>query len=151
MRNALACLALIALLWPQMARAQSDSAGETQIRAVLAQWTRDFNERRADRVCDLFSPALRYDYRGFPERGFEDICGLLKRSLADRERRYTYALRIKEVLVAGDLAVVRLVWTLSFRPVGSTKDVVSTEPGLDVFARQPDGGWKTVRYLAYEE
>ncbi len=154
MRNALACLALIALLWPQMARSdatRSDSAGETAIRAALVQWTRDFNERRADRVCDLFSPALRYDYRGFPERGFEDICGLLKRSLADRDRRYTYALRIKDVLVSGDLAAVRLVWTLSFRPAGSAKGVVSTEPGLDVFRRQPDGGWKIVRYLAYEE
>jgi len=169
MRNALAGLALIALLWPQMARSdvarsdvarsdvaqqeavRSDDAGETAIRAVLAQWTRDFNEGRADRVCDLFSPALRYDYRGFPERGFEDICGLLRRSLADRERRYTYALRIKEVLVSGDLAVVRLVWTLSFRPTGSAKDAVSQEPGLDVFAKQPDGSWKIVRYLAYEE
>jgi hypothetical protein len=30
---------------------------------------------------------------------------------------------------------------------GATTD----EPDLDVFARQPDGGWKIIRYLAYEE
>jgi ketosteroid isomerase-like protein len=27
----------------------------------------------------------------------------------------------------------------------------ASEPGLDIFRRQPDGSWKIVRYIAYEE
>ena len=40
-----------------------------------------------------------------------DICDLLQRSLSDRTKRYAYTLAIKEILVSGELAVVRLVWT----------------------------------------
>ena len=115
-------------------------------------WTDAFNAGRADRICDLFAPDLRYDYRGFPERGFDDVCRLLRASLGDRTRSYRYALLIKEILVAGDLAVVRLVWTLTARPAGATDGgQVSHEPGLDVFRRGPDGNWRIARYIAYEE
>ena len=95
-------------------------------------------------------PELRYDYRGHPERGFEDICGLLRRSLADRTKHYSYSLQIREIIVSGDLAVVRLVWTLKVIPVGSTDATISEEPGMDIFRQQPDGNWKIVRYIAYE-
>ena len=52
--------------------------------------------------------------------------------------------------MAGDLAIVRLVWTLNVSSPDTPKAVQSTEPGLDVFRRQPDGSWKISRYIAYE-
>ena len=61
------------------------------------------------------------------------------------------SLDIKEVIVAGDLAVVRLVWRLKVTVPGAADAVESKEPGLDVFRRQPDGSWKIIRYVAYEE
>jgi steroid delta-isomerase len=126
---------------------EADPAGE--IRATLTKWTDDFNAGNKNEVCAIFAPDLRYDYRGFPERGYQDICSTLQRSLSDRATRYSYALAIKEILVAGDLAVVRLVWTLTVRARDSAA-TVSQEPGMDVFRRQPDGRWKIVRYIAYE-
>lgn len=123
---------------------------EQQIRTAITRWTEDFNARRADRICDLFAPDLRYDYRGFMERGYKDICALLKRSLDDPARRFRYALDIKEVLVAGDLAVVRLVWILNTSREGAGT-TTTEEPGMDVFRRQPDGSWKIIRYIAYEQ
>ena len=131
--------------------AQAESADETAIRDALTRWTEDFNARNSGRICDLFDPALRYDFRGMPERGFDDICHLLRRSLAEKTRSYSYAPNIKEVIVSGDLAVVRLVWTLTVKPAGSSRATVSREPGIDVFRRQPNGAWKIFRYLAYEE
>ena len=117
---------------------------------LLVTWTRHFNARDTGEICSLFAPELRYDYRGHPERGFEDICGLLRRSLADRTKHYSYSLQIREIIVSGDLAVVRLVWTLKVIPVGSTDATISEEPGMDIFRQQPDGNWKIVRYIAYE-
>jgi uncharacterized protein (TIGR02246 family) len=133
--------------------AAQTSAGEaeTAIRRALAQWTADFNARDTARICDLFAPDLVYDYRGFPERTHADLCGLLLKSLADRTKQFTYALDIKEIIVSGDMAVVRLVWTLTTTLPGSSTPMVSKEPGLDVFRRQPDGNWRIVRYIAYEE
>jgi steroid delta-isomerase len=69
--------------------------------------------------------------------------------LSDETRDYRYALDIKEILVFGDAAVVRLVWTLTIK--NTDGEVESVEPGLDVFRRQADGTWKIVRYMAYEE
>ena len=128
----------------------AEADAETAIRGALVQWTADFNGREAARICDLFAPDLVYDYRGFPERGHADLCALLRRSLADRTKQFTYALDIKEIIVSGDMAVVRLVWTLTTTLPGTSMPVVSKEPGLDVFRRQPDGSWKIVRYIAYE-
>ena len=133
--------------------AVADAAGEAEsaIRTALAAWNADFNAGNKDRICDLFAPDLRYDYRGFPERGYDDICALLQRSLGDGTRTYSYALDIRDVIVAGDLAVVRLVWTLTIRPAGGGEMLTSREPGMDIFRKQPDGSWKISRYIAYEE
>jgi uncharacterized protein (TIGR02246 family) len=139
---------MLALALP--AFAQNTGADERAIRAALAQWTADYNAKKTDTVCGLFAPELRYDFRGVPERGYKDICDLLQRSLRDPAKSFHYSPEIKEVIVSGDLAVVRLVWTsrLTFRD-GKTQ--VTKEPGMDIFRRQKDGNWKIVRYIAYEE
>ncbi len=60
-----------------------------------------------------------------------------------------YALDIREVIVAGDIAVVRLVWTLTNRPQDG-ETITTTETGMDMFRRQPDGTWKVSRFIAFE-
>ncbi len=130
--------------------AQPSDAGEAAIREALTKWTADFNARNTQGICSLFSPDLLYDYKGQPERNYRDICDLLQRSLSDRTTRYTYALVINEILVSGDLAVVRLTWTLRITRNDTPGDAVSREQGMDVFRKQPDGSWKIVRYIAYE-
>ena len=129
---------------------ESTIEAEQAVRSALAAWNADFNAGNAERICDLFAPDLRYDFPGFPERGYDDICALLKSSLGDATRTFSYALDIREVIVSGDLAVVRLVWTLTVRPAGGDA-VTSREPGMDIFRKQADGSWRIVRYIAYEE
>jgi uncharacterized protein (TIGR02246 family) len=142
--------ALIALmLFAPPVRAAAAQRAEDEIRSALVKWMQEFNAGKADGVCALFSPELRYDFRGYPERGYQNICSRLKRSLADQSKRYAYALDIREILVSGDIAVVRLVWTLTVT-LGNGQTVASVEPGMDVFRREPDGSWKIIRYLAYE-
>jgi uncharacterized protein (TIGR02246 family) len=131
------------------AGAPPPNPADQAIRAVLTTWMADFNAGRADRVCAVFAPDLRATYRGFPDRGYEEICDLLRRSLADQRRGFSYALDIEEILVSGDLAVVRLVWRLTVTPREGSPAVTSREPGMDVFSRQPDGSWRIIRYLAF--
>lgn len=127
--------------------AAEDAASE--IRAALAQWTEDFNAGRADKVCDLFAKDARADVAGAPERDYAAICDLLTRSLDDTARHYHYAMDIEEILVFGDVAVVRLIWTLTIKqPDGGTTK--SIESGMDIFHKQPDGSWKIIRYMSYE-
>jgi uncharacterized protein (TIGR02246 family) len=127
-----------------------ESASRREITDALTQWTADFNAGDAEKTCALFSRALRADYRGQPERGYDGQCDILKRSLSDQTRRYSYALAIKEIQVWNDVAVVRLTWTLTITPKDG-QTTTATEPGLDVFRKEADGRWRIVRYMAYEQ
>jgi ketosteroid isomerase-like protein len=140
-------LVSLALISP--AAAQGDTPAQVAIRAALTQWMADFNAGRAEKVCDLFARDLVAQYRGQPERDWDALCDLLKRSLADRDKSYSYALAIREILVEGDLAVVRLTWTLKVRGKDAA-ETTSVEPGIDIFRRQADGSWKISRYIGYE-
>lgn len=146
--STLLTLALFAL--PATAAAESSDAA-SEIRATLDKWTADFNAHRADAVCGLFAPTLRYDFRGFPERGYDDVCQRLQQALRDTSKQYAYALDIHDIIVSGDgsLAVVRLDWTLHITlPNGQV--VTTREPGMDVLRKGPDGAWQIIRYIAYE-
>jgi steroid delta-isomerase len=140
---ALACAQL-----PVLARA--DAGPAAPIRQALTQWMEDFNAGDAEAACALFAPDLKANVRGVGERGFEAQCQLLKQALADKSKTYRYAVDIKEILVFGDAAIVRLVWTLTIKGKDGN-ETKSVEPGLDVFHKQPDGSWKIIRYMAYEE
>lgn len=102
-----------------------------------------------EEACALFAPGLRADVRGLPERGYDAQCRLLN-SLADARRTFVYAHDIKEILVFGDVAVARLVWTLKVLDKDGA-ETTSIEPGMDLFKKQPDGSWKIIRYMAYEK
>ena len=130
--------------------AMADTVAETAIRDALAKWTADFNSRDATRICDLFAPDLRYDFRGSPERDYNAMCSLLHRALSDQAKKITYSFDIKEIIVSGDMAIVRLVWTSRLSRDGASQAIETKEPGLDVFRRQADGTWRISRYMAYE-
>jgi ketosteroid isomerase-like protein len=140
------------LIIPCGSRSGAQSAGTEQaaIRAALTKWTEDFNAGNAKEVCGLFAPDLRYDYKGFPERNYQEICDGLHRSLTDQTRRYNYSLIIKETIVSSDLAAVRLTWTLRIDEPDAPPQI-SQEHGIDIFRKQSDGTWKIIRFIAYDE
>ena len=142
--------AILAAPFASQSVAQTLDSGQAAIRAVLTKWTEDFNAGNVEAVCGLFSSDLLYDYRGQLERNYKDICDLLRRSLADQTRRYAYSLAIKDILVSGDLAAVRLIWTLTVTRPDTQAATVSQEYGIDVFRREPDDTWRIIRFIAYD-
>ena len=142
-----ALLALFVIAVPL--RAAADDSAEAAIKSALGQWMQDFNAGNAEKACALFAPDLRYDFRGYPERDYRDICDRMQRSLGDKSKTYSYDLDVREIIVSGDIAVVRLVWKLTVT-LPNGRQVVSVEPGMDVFRKEPDGAWKIIRYIAYE-
>src|ERR1700722_5218717 len=141
------CLALVGMsLSAPAPRAAEDPA--TEIRASLEQWRVNFNARRAAHICDLFAPGLRYDFQGVPEQDYTQLCARLHRSLADHSKTFQYGFTIKDVIVSGSLAAVRLTWAATVIE-SDGRSTTGDELGLDVFQRQPDGRWQIIRYIAY--
>jgi len=149
----LAAAALAILMFATYVSAADDdsAAVQNQIRIALEKWKLDFNAGDASQVCTLFAPDLISNFRGQPEDTYNSLCANLQSALTDPAKTYHYDLEIKEILVSGDLAVVRLVWTLKVHPKdAASSEAVTREPGMDIFHRQPDGTWKIQRYMAYE-
>jgi len=147
---AMLALVLAMLLAVSHASAEESAADvQNQIRVALEKWKLDFNAGDGSQVCALFAPDLISNFRGQPEDTYNSLCSNLQSALSDPARTYHYDLEIKEILVSGDLAVVRLVWTMTIRPKDGTEEM-KHEPGMDIFRRQADGSWKISRYMAYE-
>jgi|HubBroStandDraft_5_1064220.scaffolds.fasta_scaffold342451_1 ketosteroid isomerase-like protein len=144
-----AAMLMLALSLP-LAAEPTDTVDQAAVRARLARWTDDFNAGKVPESCDLFASELRYDYRGLPERNYQDMCTGLRRALTDSSKHYSYSLDIKDIFVFGDMAAVRLVWTLTLTSAGAPPKV-SHEHGIDVFRRQPDGAWRIIRFVAYDD
>jgi ketosteroid isomerase-like protein len=90
------------------------------------------------------------DFRGQPGDTYSSLCANLQMALSDPAKTYHYDLEIKEIMVSGDIAVVRLVWTLTVHSKNGAPNETTHEPGMDIFRLQPDGSWKISRYMAYE-
>jgi uncharacterized protein (TIGR02246 family) len=128
--------------------AEPTEAAENEIRTAIEDWRSAFNARDEDRVCALFAPDLVANYQGEPERDYSSLCEILRAALRDPDVTYRYSVEINDIVVYGETAVVRLVWTLVMEKAGSPKQTIE-ERAVDMFHRQADGSWKISRYLAY--
>jgi steroid delta-isomerase len=143
----LAVLMFLMCWAPAVAGAEAPDA---EIRAALEHWMADFNAGHADAVCDIFAPSLRADVAGAAERDFETQCGLLRKTLGDSSRSFSYALDLREILAEGDMAAVRLKWTLTARVKATGAVSTTEEQGLDVFGKGSDGRWRIIRFMSWQ-
>jgi ketosteroid isomerase-like protein len=130
--------------------ASPEAGVPAEIRRALEKWPRDFNAKDAPGVCGLFAPDLVASYPDQPDKNYDGMCRQLTAALKNPEKTFHYeAPQIEDILVSGDLAVVRLVWTLSITDRNVPAGVTIKERGIDVFTRQKDGAWKISISHAY--
>lgn len=135
---------LVVLLLAGCGTPQPDPAADTAaIEAALRQWPQDFNAERLDGVCNLFARDVVLVYPDSADRNHDEFCEQMRGLFTDPSRSFSYAEPdIREILVDGDLATVRLIWTLTVRDAeGKVLETVE-ENGVDVFRRQDDGSWR---------
>lgn len=129
---------------PALADVASDTAAVSK---RLRNWAEAFNAKDAAAVCSLFAPDLIATVRGKPDRGRAFVCSQITAALADPSKRMHCVPNIHEIIISGNLAVVRLVWTLTVQR-GSMSHT-SEELGTDIFRRQHDGTWSIIRFMAF--
>ncbi len=142
-RSGFGAIALAAAACLPPAASPPGGSDRAAIERVLRRWPEDFSAKNQAAVCGLFAPNVVLSYPGGPDRGYEALCAQFGRLFATSDKTFRYAAPdIEEIAVERDVAVVRLIWTLSVVDAhGATLESVR-EKGVDVFARQPDGSWK---------
>jgi uncharacterized protein (TIGR02246 family) len=123
----------------------SDRAAITE---RLQHWTVAFNARDTAGVCDVFAPDLVSTVPEALDGSRDALCGKLSAVLANPGLQLHYdSPDIREIIVSGDIAVVRLFWTLTARK--GAEQSVSSEAGMDIFKRQPGGKWSIARFITF--
>lgn len=127
------------------------SQTEAEIIYLLHKWPGDFNAGNVEAVCGLFGRDLVASYPGTPDRNYDEMCRHLRAVLTDPNKKFHYnEPQIEQILLQGDMAVVRLIWTLKISDKGQTEPHIIREKGLDVFKRN-QGTWKIAISYAYPE
>ena len=116
---------------------------ESVIRSRLAGWVKAFNAGDLKAAAQVWAP----DLVGWAPEG-EDDTYAREMEFASREAgkppAATYALEINEVIVSGDLAVVRDTWTETPRAEPAKARRFRS---FEAWRRQPDGSWKIARWI----
>ena len=95
-----------------------------------------------------FAPDLIYSIPEVAQGTRETLCANLTGIFAESDVKLRYANPdVHEIVVAGDVAVVRLTWTLTTER--SRRKDTTTEEGMDMFRRQADGRWSIARFVAF--
>lgn len=146
-RRAIILLLAIPLIAGALPARADRAADRAAITARLQAWAAAFNARDARGACDLFARDLISMVPGSPPAGRNTVCQRLAAALARPDPRLRYSPDICEIIVSGDIAVVRLFWTLTAERNGTRE--TSSEAGMDLFRRQPDGTWSIIRFLSF--
>jgi ketosteroid isomerase-like protein len=119
------------------------SANENEIRSRLNQWPQDFKEKNTTAVCDLFAKNLIATYPGVQDKNYQEMCEQLNSILSNSDKNFEYALpEIEEIIIDQNIAIVRLIWTLTILDQKTQEKEIIREKGLDVFEKQKDNTWK---------
>src|SRR5262245_43455749 len=121
-RNQSAGLIAIVLLTATAAPLHADEAADrAAITQRLQRWTAAFNARDALGACDLFAPDLAYSIPEMIQGTKQTMCANLAKVLARTDIQVSYKNPdVHEIIVSGDVAVVRLTWTLTANANGTT-------------------------------
>ncbi len=120
-------------------QAQQD---EAVIRQTLAAWVAAYNSGDYATAGKVWAPDLIGWPASGPDDSFAREAEALKHAPQGKSPTTRYKLTIEEVMVSGDMAVVRDIWT-EVPEQGQSKQFRSYE----VWRRQSDGAWKIARWI----
>ena len=146
-RTYLLALPLLAASIARGAQTSDEVKAEANIRQALAEWVEAANRGDWKAALKVWAPDLIGWYPGSPD---DTYAREAENAARTGEPRTKYDLEIKEVLVAGSLAVVRDVWKFTTKATPG-KPTVETVKSFEVWRRQPDGAWRICRWISAPE
>lgn len=121
------------------------------IRQAVIQTGVAFNERKPDSILVHYAPDILVSYPNVPDTDYagfaQAFAGLPNRPPGVVSTRPD----IHEIIVSGDLAMVRVSWITTTRQTDPVKEVTRRARDMQIWQRQTDGSWKFTRGLWFHE
>ena len=128
--------------------AGSQSNDEAQIRQALADFVKASNSGDRKTANTIWATDLIGWYPGRPDDTYERQMQIAARQPTVKPTT-TLSLTINEVIVRGDLAVVRDTW--GYTRETPRPDLPDVLRGFEVWRKQADGSWKISRWISAPE
>lgn len=136
-------LALSLLLFATGCATAPDRADERALREAIARSAAAFNGNDAEGIISQYASDAILSYPGLPDMDYATLqkayVEMVNRPAGSAHTTPT----IEEVLVSGDLGVIRVMWTTT-TPAGTRR-----MKDLQVWRRDKDGTWKFARGMHY--
>lgn len=117
------------------------------VKSGLENLLRAYNRRDLDAVMAAYAPDSLLSYHGAPDSGYRHSrAAYARRFAAPPPFPVTISFRLEELQTSGDLAFARLLWLVER---DSDKKTLSRHKDLEVWKRQPCGGWALYRGLSF--
>jgi uncharacterized protein (TIGR02246 family) len=144
--------ALASLSHAQQSTSADASAAQARdveaVRAAVMKSAEAYNANDPDAVMALYARDVVLSYPGLPDMGYETLA----RGYAEMRSRKPGSARteptIEEILVSGDLAVVRMIWNTTVTDDAGARNSRQMKDLL-VWRREPDGSWKFARGMHF--
>ena len=136
--------------------ARSQAADSAAIRASIERGARGFERAQPDSILAHYARDIVLSYPGIPDQDYATLVrGYEELRARPANVRATTTPTFDEILVAGDLAVVRLRWTTTIRSAATatTAAVEGTRylRDLQVWRREANGDWRFIRGMHYRD
>jgi len=149
-----ASLLLLALTATALGAQPGRDAAE--IRAKILRGAEGFERGEPEKILAHYARDVVLSYPGIPDQDYATLArGYAE--LRNRPASITATTRptFDEILVSGDLAIVRVRWTTTIRSAATdstpAREATRWLRDLQVWRREPDGAWKFIRGMHYRD
>lgn len=120
------------------------------LRSLIIESGDAFNDKDPDRIMALYAPDVVLSYPGIPDMGYAEFAKAYS-ELRNPKPGVTVKTSptIEEILVSGDLGVIRITWHTTTTETNPPKESTRQMKDLQVWRRQADGKWKLSRGMHY--
>jgi len=119
------------------------------LRSLIIKSGEAFNASDPDAIMSSYARDIILSYPGVPDMDYEALArayaGLRTRKDVVEKTSPT----IEEILVSGDLGIIRVMWTTQTRETATGRQSTRQMKDLQVWRRESDGSWKFIRGMHF--
>jgi len=123
---------------------------EQEVKQRLDFQVEGIKKKDIDLTMKVFAPEVIGVGRTSVDRSYQDIKDSILSDFSSENLYYEYTYKIRELLVEGNIAIARVIWTLKTTDTESNEVIqMREEVSMDIF-KYVDNQWLVTRFIVYD-